>query len=137
MDFSAAPISLVKVLPCLLLGWISVQYVPSKKYIITSIKLLNYSITLLGLSLRTFDDPFWLEVSRATSERCFSKRALLYPRRVYRDLLVRMFIRTFVCVFVRSFVRVPTASPLYRLHFLTDCHETSHTCSQTSTLVRV
>ena len=30
-----------------------------------------------------------------------------------------------------------TSSPLYRLHFLTDCHEISHTCSQTSSLVRV
>ena len=39
---------------------------------------------------------------------------LLYPRRVYRDLPVR------------SFARGQTASPLCRLHFLTNCHETSH-----------
>ena len=49
----------------------------------------------------------------------------LYPRRVYRDLPVH------------SFVCVPMASPLCRLHFLTDCDETSHTYSQTSSLVRV
>ena len=48
-----------------------------------------------------------------------------YPRRVYRDLPV--------CTFVRA----QTASPLYKFYFLTDCHETSHTCSQTSSLVRV
>ena len=29
------------------------------------------------------------------------------------------------------------ASPLYRLYSLSDCHETSHTCSQTSYLLRV
>ena len=29
------------------------------------------------------------------------------------------------------------ASPLYRLYFLSNCQETSHTCSQTSSLVRV
>ena len=33
-----------------------------------------------------------------------------------------------ICPYVRSFVRVPMASPLYRLHIL-------HTCSQTSSLV--
>ena len=42
-----------------------------------------------------------------------------------------------ICLCVRLFVRVPTASLLYRLHFLTDCDETSHACSQTSSLVRV
>ena len=43
----------------------------------------------------------------------------------------------YIHLYVHSLVRVQTASPLYRLHFLTDCHETSHTCSQTSSLVRV
>ena len=58
---------------------------------------------------------------------------LIYPRRGYRDLPVRTYVR----MYVRSFICVPTVSLLYRLHFLTDCHETSHTCSQASSLVRV
>ena len=37
----------------------------------------------------------------------------------------------------RELLPPETASPLYRLHFLTDCHETSHMCSQTSSLVGV
>ena len=35
-----------------------------------------------------------------------------------------------ICPYVR------TGTPLYKL-FLTDCHETSHTCSQTSSLIRI
>ena len=42
-----------------------------------------------------------------------------------------------ICPYVRSFVRVPMASPLYRHHFVTDCRKTSHTCSRTSSLLRV
>ena len=47
--------------------------------------------------------------------------------RLYRDLPV--------CTYIRTFVHTQTVSLLYRLHFLTDCHETSHTCSQTSSFV--
>ena len=32
----------------------------------------------VGMGLRTSDDPFCLEVPRATSECCFSERAFLY-----------------------------------------------------------
>ena len=42
-----------------------------------------------------------------------------------------------MCPYVRSFLCVPTASLFYRLHFLTNCDETSHTCSQTASLVWV
>ena len=102
----------------------------------------------------------------------------LYPRRVCRDLLVLMFVRTcpnclialqtsFLNLSSRNFTHVftniisctssnmgitghmwlppkigglcppETASLLYRLHFLTDCHKISHIYSQTSSLVRV
>ena len=40
--------------------------------------LLNLQNVHVGMGLRTSDDPFRLEVPRATSERCFFERAFSY-----------------------------------------------------------
>ena len=46
--------------------------------------LLNLQNDHVGMDLQTSDDPFQLEVLRATSERCFAERTFLYiaPRRL-------------------------------------------------------
>ena len=40
--------------------------------------LLNLQNVHVDVGFRTFDDPFRLEMLKATSERCFSKRAFSY-----------------------------------------------------------
>ena len=48
--------------------------------------LLNLPNVHVGIGLRTSDDSFWMEVLRATSERCSSERAFSYiaPRLLNR-----------------------------------------------------
>ena len=81
------------------------------------------------LRAQIWEDLFMFEMDVSVCAlHGFIRILFFYLCRVFRDLLVHS-----LC----SFVHVPTASLLYKLHFLTDCHETSHTCSQTSSLVRV
>ena len=75
--------------------------------------LLNFQNVHVGMGLRYSDDPFWLEVPRATSEQCFSERALLYIapcllNRLPGSLKESDCIATFksklkTCMFVRAF----------------------------------